>query len=239
MFKVVSKEIVGKLGALSSDELIIYEHIEAAGREGIWTKILKTRTNQHQTVMTKCLKSLENRRFIKCIKSVKNPGRKIYMLYELQPSIDVTGGPWFTDAELDAEFIDSLLLALEKFIQSRTFPKPAAGQPRSVPYPASYTGYPSLSQITQWVKNTDLTEVDLGEQDIRALLDVLVFDGKIERVLGGTAYKSLRGTKEADSVNGLTEAPCGRCPVFSLCEEGGPVSASNCVYWKEWLDAAI
>ena len=169
----------------------------------------------------------------------KNPGRKIYMLYDLQPSIDVTGGPWFTDAELDAEFIDSLLLALEKFIQSRTYPKPATGKLRSAPYPAKYTGYPSLSQITQWVKNTDLTEVDLGEHDIRALLDVLVYDGKIERVLGGTAYRSLRGAKEVESVNGLTEAPCGRCPVFSLCEEGGPVSASNCVYWKEWLDAAI
>jgi len=71
VFKVVPKEVAGKLGSLSSDELIIYEHIEAAGREGIWTKVLKTRTNQHQTVLTKCLKSLENRRFIKCIKSVK------------------------------------------------------------------------------------------------------------------------------------------------------------------------
>lgn len=161
------------------------------------------------------------------------------MLYDLQPSIDVTGGPWFTDAELDAEFIDSLLLALEKFIQSRTYPKPVAGKLRSAPYPAKYTGYPSLPQITQWVKNTDLTEVDLGEHDIRSLLDVLVYDGKIERVLGGTAYRSLKGAKEVESVNGLTEAPCGRCPVFSLCEEGGPVSASNCVYWKEWLDAAI
>ena len=31
------------------------------------------------------------------------------MLYNLQPSIDVTGGPWFTDSELDTEFIETLL----------------------------------------------------------------------------------------------------------------------------------
>jgi DNA-directed RNA polymerase III, subunit C34 len=36
--------------------------------------------------------------------------------------------------------------------------------------------------------------------------------------------------------NALTEAPCGRCPVFDLCEEGGPVSPSNCVYFTKWLD---
>lgn len=35
--------------------------------------------------------------------------------------------------------------------------------------------------------------------------------------------------------NGMTEAPCGRCPVFDLCEEGGPVSPSNCVYFNKWL----
>lgn len=36
-------------------------------------------------------------------------------------------------------------------------------------------------------------------------------------------------------LNGLVEAPCGKCPVFDLCEDGGPVSASNCVYFKTWL----
>ena len=35
--------------------------------------------------------------------------------------------------------------------------------------------------------------------------------------------------------NGLSEVPCGRCPVFNLCEVGGPVSAENCVYFEEWL----
>ena len=35
--------------------------------------------------------------------------------------------------------------------------------------------------------------------------------------------------------NGLTESPCGTCPVFDLCEDGGPVSPANCVYFNRWL----
>ena len=78
--------------------------------------------------------------------------------------------------------------------------------------------------------------MDLAEADIKSLLDVLVYDGKIERVVGGTAYKALR---KVDTTNGFTESPCGRCPVFALCKEGGPVSASNCKYFEEWLNAGL
>lgn len=86
------------------------------------------------------------------------------------------------------------------------------------------------------MKNSDLTELELAEADIKSLLDVLVYDGKIERVVGGTAYKAAR---KVGTENGFTEAPCGRCPVFGLCREGGPVSASNCKYFEEWLGEAF
>ena len=36
--------------------------------------------------------------------------------------------------------------------------------------------------------------------------------------------------------NGLTESPCGRCPVADIYEEGGPVNARNCEYFQEWLE---
>ena len=34
---------------------------------------------------------------------------------------------------------------------------------------------------------------------------------------------------------GMTEIPCGRCPVFDMCEVGGPVNPSNCEYFDEWF----
>lgn len=154
------------------------------------------------------------------------------MLYELTPSIEVSGGPWFTDSELDEEFIEQLTGAIYKFINSKSVPP----KNRSASFPPEYTGYPTLNQIYLWVKNADVTEVELAEADIKSLLDVLVYDGRIERTVGGTAYKASR---KVDPTNGFTEAPCGRCPVFNLCREGGPVSASNCKYFEEWLNNAF
>jgi DNA-directed RNA polymerase III subunit RPC6 len=159
------------------------------------------------------------------------------MLWELTPSIEVSGGPWFTDSELDHEFINELLTAMHKFITSKSLPraKPGSGASAAASYPPGHTGYPTLNQIYLWVKNSNLTEVDLAEADIKSLLDVLVYDGKVERVVGGTAYRAVRKA-EGSSVNGFTESPCGRCPVFNLCKEGGPVSASNCKYFEDWLN---
>ena len=38
------------------------------------------------------------------------------MLAGLEPSISLTGGPWYTDNELDTEFIQHLMDACYKFI---------------------------------------------------------------------------------------------------------------------------
>ncbi|CAI5941523.1 unnamed protein product [Closterium sp. NIES-64] len=75
---------------------------------GIWTRDMKTRTNLQQPQITKIIKTLEGRKLIKAVKSVNNKSRKLYMLYELEPSREVTGGAWYTDAEFDAEFISAL-----------------------------------------------------------------------------------------------------------------------------------
>lgn len=39
------------------------------------------------------------------------------MLEGLEPSISLTGGPWYTDNELDTEFIQHLMDACYKFIR--------------------------------------------------------------------------------------------------------------------------
>ena len=41
------------------------------------------------------------------------------MLFDIEPSTDVTGGPWFSDNELDSEFIEGLCKASFKFIASK------------------------------------------------------------------------------------------------------------------------
>jgi DNA-directed RNA polymerase III subunit RPC6 len=74
---------------MGGEENMVLSQIQAAGNEGdrtrylcpsstnthfgigIWTKHLKAKTKLHQTVITRCLKSLESKQLIKAIKSVK------------------------------------------------------------------------------------------------------------------------------------------------------------------------
>ena len=44
--------------------------------------------------INKCLKLLEQRKLIKAVKSVASSNRKVYMLFELEPSREITGGAW-------------------------------------------------------------------------------------------------------------------------------------------------
>lgn len=258
---------------MTPDEAMIYSYIESSGREGIWSRTIKTKTNFHQSIMTRSIKSLESKNFIKSIKSVKWPTRIIYMLAHLTPSEDVTGGPWFTDGELDTDFVEILCVQVEKYILSRSFhvagtsinpskrvkgkvAKPQAEEARRrelggtqkplvdrntklQSFSPGYNKYPTLPEIVTWLNGTGMSEVQLEEEHVRQLCDILYYDRKIERVLGGTAFKAMRPSPTEDEDgprNGLSEAPCGRCPVFSLCEEDGPVSAANCEYFKDWLD---
>ncbi|CCH42067.1 DNA-directed RNA polymerase III subunit [Wickerhamomyces ciferrii] len=184
-FQAVEIQEAAKRANMTSDESIIYSYIEASGREGIWTKTIKARTNLHQHVVLRCLKSLEGQRFIKSVKSVKFPTRKIYMLYHLTPSIEVTGGPWFTDGELDSEFVDSLLTIVWRFVTNKTFPNifnDDANLKKNQLYAANYKNYSTLEEILEFITRSQVTSEELIENDIRSLCQVLVYDDKLEKL---------------------------------------------------------
>lgn len=144
----------------------------------------------------------------------------------------------------------------------------AATSPKNtyLPLPAGYKEYPTVRDMARFISQSGITtETILGEEDVQKLVDVLVFDNLVEpvRVGGRVGYRVRRHPKQSleswaaprsadDGVlplvepgapepvtNGFTEAPCGRCPVFDLCEEGGPVSASNCIYFQQWLELEV
>ena len=79
----------------------------------------------------------------------------------------------------------------------------------------------------------------MKEAEMLQLLDILVWDAKVETVPRTKGYRAIRRVPHVDDVefeNGFTEAPCGRCPVFEICEEGGPVNATTCEYFEDWLN---
>lgn len=199
LFAPITEQEAKKVSNMSADEAIVYSHVEAAGREGIWTKTIKSKTNLHQHIVLRCLKSLESQSYIKSVKSVKHPTRKIYMLYHLTPSIDVTGGPWFTDSELDTDFIDSLLIVIWKFIAQKTFPKCFKKKGlipnglKQYSYPANMlTGMgsllPTLNDVNDFIISSGIITIELTLSDVKSLCDVLEYDEKIES--DGGSYKA-------------------------------------------------
>lgn len=178
---------------MSQDEALIYSYIEEAGRDGIWTKTLHGKTNLHHNVITRCLKTLEAQRYVKQVKSVKNPTRKIFMLASIEPSLEMSGGPWFTDAEIDTEFIDNLRNVIWRFTVSKSYPSAFKQLPEGKlqeTYSEKYREYPTTSDIHEFVTQSGITNVSLTIGDIRTLCEVLVYDDMLERIDGGYAYKA-------------------------------------------------
>ncbi|KAF8516445.1 RNA polymerase Rpc34 subunit-domain-containing protein [Hysterangium stoloniferum] len=189
-YKAVAKKEIEIKKEMGGDENMVLNHIQSSGNEGIWTKHLKGKTELHQTIINRCLKSLEQKGLIKAIKSVKYPTRKIYMMSHLEPSVEVTGGPWYSENELDTEFIKMLTSACLRFIQDKSYPKSAFSWEDGAPsgsaaplYPISRSSsYPTAKTIHSWLQKSRLSEQELGVEHVEMLLDVLVYDGEIERL---------------------------------------------------------
>ena len=233
----------------------------------MWSKLLRVRTNLHMVTMNRAVRGLEARNYIKSIKTVRFPTRKTYILSKLQPSDDVTGGPFYTDGILDTEFIHQMSAWAERYIIGRTWWHPPQPEHKSkskshsklaqeqaeelravemqrrqvrersdamLPMPPGYKGYPTIIEITKAINASKLSDVVMKPTEMQQLVDILCWDGRLERIKGGKAYRAVRVVEEEN--NGLTEAPCGRCPVFELCEDDGPVNARTCEYFQDWLE---
>lgn len=45
--------------------------------------------------LKKILKNLESRQLVKSTSSISSKTRKLYLLYDLEPAKEITGGPWY------------------------------------------------------------------------------------------------------------------------------------------------
>ncbi|RKF82643.1 DNA-directed RNA polymerase III subunit RPC6 [Golovinomyces cichoracearum] len=270
-WKLRSREEAKKYRVLSAEQELVYAQIDESGQEGIWTKTIKARTNLHDAVFASCIKTLTSKGYICEMKSVEHPTRKMYIRASLRPSEKVTGGPWFTDGELDDVFINTALMLLHRHIHDHSWHKSRSNgierrpkkklkgtKPEEIktvrkseieqitsnhveylPMPAGHDRYMTLEQLTLKIEESSVFNQTLSPSEVQQLLDVLVFDNKVERVMCGTkwGYRSLKHMTVSEDQRGgvISEFPCGRCPVFELCEEGGPIEPSSCLYLNEWL----
>ncbi|KAF4974381.1 hypothetical protein FZEAL_8713 [Fusarium zealandicum] len=288
----------------TDEQVMVYSLIDDSGGDGIWSQTLQKRLNMHDSVLKNAIKQLQTKGLIAPFKNVEHPNKKMFIKASIRPSDRATGGPWYTDQNLDEAFIEDLQRVVFDYVKRQSsylsthggggaaraqVPKkgvikgsvekgkkrdashideppskapkisPAAPPPKKntlLPLPAGYNGYPTVRDIARFLSTSGITHnTILSEHDVKKLVDVLVWDNLAEpvKVGGKIGYRvsrvakqsidSFAGREDANGqesgpaafVSAFTEAPCGRCPVFEICEDGGPVGPNNCEYFQRWL----
>ncbi|CAM9696781.1 unnamed protein product [Chrysoparadoxa australica] len=220
-YKLVNEAKAVKLKGLGPEQMLIYQVIERSSNRGIWTRDIKIQTSIQQQTLTKALKTLESRQLVKSVKSVTSKSKKLYMLYNIAPSKEITGGPWYTEQEFDHEFVQQLSSSVKKLIKQQRIA--------------------SLDSIDEKIKQSGISKVPLTREELGLIVNSLVLDGQIEEVMG-SAGATLGGTAQyrvaprIDDLNYLTDVPCGQCPVWDQCTENGVISPANCLYMEKWLN---
>ncbi|XP_071381993.1 DNA-directed RNA polymerase III subunit RPC6 isoform X2 [Centroberyx affinis] len=122
----------------------------------------------------------------------------------------------------------------------------AARDSKQSPMVQRNSSFATSHEVWKYICELGISKVDLSMDDIETILNTLIYDGKVEMTViaakEGTVgsvdgqVKLYRGVNAIIQPTGLVKAPCGLCPVFDDCHEGGEISPSNCIYMTEWLD---
>ena len=162
IYKLIREETAIKFEGLAPEQMLVYQVCEKAGNRGIWTRDIKMVTNIPQHTLTKTLKVLEQRNLIKSVRSVVSKSKKLYMLYDIIPAKEITGGPWYTDQEFDTEFVDHLRDYIVRIVKKFR--------------------YADLREVNNEVTSSGVVGVQLSLDELESVLKALVFDGFLEEV---------------------------------------------------------
>ncbi|XP_057698352.1 DNA-directed RNA polymerase III subunit RPC6 isoform X1 [Corythoichthys intestinalis] len=243
LYRLKDTQTASKMKGSDNQEKLVYQIIEDAANKGIWSRDIRFKSNLPLTEINKILKNLESKKLIKAVKSVAASKKKVYMLYNVQPDRSVTGGAWYSDQDFESEFVEVLNQQCFKFLQGKA--ESARDGERS-PMLRRNASFATSHQVWKYICELGISKVDLSMEDIETILDTLVYDGKAEpdvmAAKEGTPgcvdgrLKLYRAVEPVLAPAALVRTPCGLCPVFEDCHEGGEISPSTCVYLDQWLD---
>jgi len=224
-----------KAATISGDqeEKIVFRIVENAGNLGSWIRDIRAKSNLGQTQLTKVLKSLEAKRLIKAVKSVSATKKKVYMLYNLEPDHSVTGGAWYSDQDFETEFVEILNQQCYRFLHHKLEQSQASS---AGPIAAKNSSMVATSEVAKFITDLGISKVALKTEDIEAILNTIVLDGKAEKCEGGERGSLYRAVETLLPSAGLARSPCGVCPVIRRCGDKGNIRPATCNYFLDWLE---
>ncbi|KAL1461926.1 hypothetical protein WDU94_013788 [Cyamophila willieti] len=232
LYKVKDPVINEKLKDSDNEEKVVYKIIEEAGNKGIWMRDIRFKSNLMPTQLNKILKQLETKKIIKAVKSVAASKKKVYMLYDLEPDRSLTGGTWYQDQDFEVEFVDVLNQQCYRFLQLK---KEKTANNQNGPQVAQRLACATPKEVRKFITDLGISKVELSEEDIRTILETLLFDGKIEQINNIDGSVMYRAVTPYIAVAGISTSPCGVCPVFKNCSFQSTVNPSKCDYLTDWL----
>ena len=240
LFKFRSEKEALKFRDLSQEEKDVYEIVISSGSNGIGTNEIKSKVRiDNTTFINKILNKLSKKFLIRGLKVLNTKNKKVWIGYDVEPSQEITGGIWCVNQEYDK----SLISVFSEKIYDRICSQNSV----------------SRKELLLYVKSINLTQgnLDVKEDDIQKILNVLIFDRKIEPIFPENInakffdnkyalllskndqsldYVKYRKTKQYKSKTLFDAIPCGLCPMLSECKEENLVNSKECPHLNKFLD---
>lgn len=227
IFRVVQQEEREKLKDLSAHDIAIYKLVKDSLDKGISKREVITKSELPTAVVTKSLGFLEKKKIIKHFTSFSKKSLKLFILYDVQPSREKTGGSLFSDGRLDVELVNVLRERIFEFVVREFKQKHLV----------------DVDVTRSYINSTGIFTEELDNECILSIINLLVYDGALEETanpkpLSGSAvlYKPASYVLPVDT---FTLTPCSRCPVAAACAPGAPTCPADCKYLDAWLDADV
>jgi DNA-directed RNA polymerase III subunit RPC6 len=125
------------------------------------------------------------------------------MLYDLEPTDDLTGGPWYTESKsLDEPFVNALLDVVLHVVDKHSYPTPKKitlpdGKIQLITrfYEPTYRGYATAEDVYENIINSKILQDDVketfGVSQVHQLLEVACINKQIQKRTDGITYRSL------------------------------------------------
>ena len=117
--RVPSKERLSKnrqIHGLADELKRVYFCIANSKAEGIWSKAVKNEIRIPGKTITKHIKQLVKLNLVKSFKTIKSKQKSVYCTWDITPSREHTGGPWYTSNRFDALFVNQCKLRGKCFV---------------------------------------------------------------------------------------------------------------------------
>lgn len=219
LFIPIAEELASRFQDLSEEHRSVFKLVSDASTQGIWAKDLASKSKIPAGTLARLTKTLEHRKLIKQITPAQYRSRKVWMLYDLEPNTELSGGSWYKDGQIDSELIEGLRAATLEYISNCDEPVSAE----------DVQAFLVSQQRSRSVEN------------IESIIRTLVLDRELSVIpplsMKGSNRYTLRRKSEIRNLSSpfLAQIPCISCPVRYQCSPGNSVSPETCQFINRWI----